>query len=253
MAGFETTSADITVNYHIPGRNSGVRNSIHSPARIETVEGLGIAKTVVTFDVVAREGQFTDTTIANYQFRGQGASIARYLLNEAGKRTPNFLKGELTTQFDGITPKTLNFDIIFRADSDFPPDKMIEKIKQLQSLCYPRFAVGANPPLCILHILKLYSLECFVQQVLVSWHNTWHLESGLPMGCDISMSVLMHQYPTREEILCGAGFDSTPFLGTGYSGTFQSGVPSTEAVNECVERQRQLNRIVASGGRLGRA
>jgi hypothetical protein len=66
------------------------------------------------------------------------------------------------------------------------------------------------------------------------------------MGCDISMSVLMHQYPTREEILCGAGFDSTPFLGSGYSGTFKSGVPSAEQVNECVERYRQINKAATA-------
>ena len=234
----------------LPGRNStAIRNSPLSPARIETLDSLGIPKTVVNFDVVAREGQFTDTTIANYNFRGQGSSLGRYLLNETSKRLPNFLKGELTTQFDGITPKTLNFDIIYRADTDFQPAAIIGEVKKLQSLCYPRFAVGANPPLCILHVLNLYSLECFVQQVIVNWHNTWdaHREdsrddindgiveqrlaaSGLPMGCDISMSVLMHQYPTRDEILQGAGFDSTRFTGNGYSGTFESGVPSQKQV-----------------------
>ena len=244
-----------------PGRNSKhIRNSRLSPARIETLDSLGGPKTVVHFDVVAREGQSTDTTIANYNFRGQGSSLGRYLLNETAKRLPNFLKGELTTQFDGITPKTLNFDIIFRADADFLPGQIINEVKKLQSLCYPRFAVGANPPLCMLHVLNLYSLECFVQQVIVNWHNTWDTQAafapsnsvistfnqnmdetdGLPMGCDISMSVLMHQYPTREEILQGAGFDSRPFAGNGYSGTFKSGVPQQANVNEAIRTGRTI-------------
>mgnify|MGYP007059525638 FL=1 len=50
------------------------------------------------------------------------------------------------------------------------------------------------------------------------------------MGCDISMSVLMHQYPTRDEVLNGAGFDSRPFTGNGYSGTFKSGIPHHESI-----------------------
>ena len=204
-----------------------------APSRIETLDGLGIKKTVVNFDIVARDGQFTDTTIANYNFRGQGSSLGRYLLNEGAKRLPNFFKGELTTQFDGITPKTLSFDIIYRVDSqraggDFGSGDMIGNIRKLQSLCYPRFAIGANPPLCILYVANLYSLEVFVQQVLVSWHNTWDMLTGHPMGCDVNVSVLMHQYPTREEILAGAGFDSLPFTGKGYSGTPESGIATSE-------------------------
>jgi len=210
----------------IRGRNShAIKNSpIWSPARIETIDGLEIQKTIVEFDIVSREGQFTDTTIANYNFRGQGSSIGRYLLNEGAKRINTFFKGELTTQFDGITPKTLNFDIIYRVDDDFRSAIMLYNIKKLQSLCYPRSSIGLNPPLCNLFIANLYSLEVYVQQVLVSWHNQWDLNSGVPMGCDISMSVLMHQYPTREEILAGAGFNSLPFTGTGYSGTPDSGI-----------------------------
>jgi hypothetical protein len=216
----------------IAGRNSAaVKNSpVWSPARIETIDGLGIQKTVVEFDIVSREGQFTDTTIANYNFRGQGSSIGRYLLNEASKNINTFFKGELTTQFDGITPKTLNFDIIYRVDLDFSAFSMLANIRKLQSLCYPRSSIGLNPPLCNLFVANLYSLEVYVQQVLVSWHNQWDFFSGLPMGCDISMSVLMHQYPTREEILAGAGFDSLPFIGKGYSGTPDSGVPSQQHV-----------------------
>lgn len=217
----------------IEGRNSkAVKNSpVWSPARIETIDGLGIPKTVVEFDIVSREGQFTDTTIANYNFRGQGSSIGRYLLNEGAKRINTFFKGELTTQFDGITPKTLNFDIIYRVDEDFHPFTMLYNIQKLQSLCYPRSSIGLNPPLCNMFIANLYSLEVFVQQVLVSWHNQWDMIRGVPMGCDISMSVLMHQYPTREEILAGAGFNSLPFTGKGYSGTPESGVPSQTQID----------------------
>jgi hypothetical protein len=222
----------------IRGRNSSsVRNSRFSPAKIETLEHVGGIRTVVTFDVVARDGAFTDTTIANYSFRGQGSSIARYLLNEGAKRTPNFLKGELTTQFDGITPKTLSFDIIMRSDLDLPPREILQKVSELQSLCYPRWHVGLNPPLCLLHILNLYSLEVYVQQVLVNWHNQWDVEAGLPMGCDISLSVMMHQYPTREEVLCGASFDSRPFMGKGYSGTFTSGHPNASL--ECAQELKR--------------
>lgn len=243
----------------VTGRNSkSLRNSpAWSPARIETLDGLEIEKTIVEFDIVAREGQFTDTTIANYNFRGQGSSIGRYLLNESSKRLPNFFKGELTTQFDGITPKTLNFDIIFRVDTgprnegeslasagDFSHLDMMDKIVALQSLCYPRFAIGANPPLCNLFIAGLYSLEVFVQQVLVSWHNTWDMDVGLPNGADISVSVLMHQYPTRDEILRGAGFNSLPFTGNGYSGTFKSGVPRRSNVIEAGNTGRTI------GGRV---
>lgn len=215
----------------IRGRNSSVKNAPYwSPARIETIDGLGIVKTVVEFDIVSREGQFTDTTIANYNFRGQGSSIGRYLVNETAKRLPNFFKGELTTQFDGITPKTLSFDIIYRVDNDFSPHDMLWNIRKLQSLCYPRIAIGLNPPLCNLFIAGLYSLEVYVQQVLVSWHSQWEFNSGIPMGCDISVSVLMHQYPTREQILAGAGFDSINFTGNGYSGTPDSGVPTEKQV-----------------------
>jgi hypothetical protein len=246
IAGIFSQENRTAVPGYVRGRNSAslLNSKKFSPSRIETLDGLEIKKTVVEFDIVAREGQFTDTTIANYNFRGQGSSIGRYLLNEGSKRLPNFFKGELTTQFDGITPKTLNFDIIFRvdkgprnegaglaADGDFSHKAMMKKIIALQSLCYPRFAIGANPPLCNLFIAGLYSLEVFVQQVLVSWHNTWDLEAGLPNGCDISMAVLMHQYPTRDEILKGAGFNSLPFTGNGYSGTFESGVPSTPSAS----------------------
>ena len=85
----------------------------------------------------------------------------------------------------------------------------------------------------------------------MTWHNQWAIapslsddDYGLPMGCDISMSCLMHQYPTRDEILCGAGFDSSKFLTKGYSGTFQAGdfdvLLSHE--NECVQGLIEANR-----------
>lgn len=224
------------------GRNShAIKNSpIWSPARIETIEGVVAVPTVVEFDIVSREGQFTDTTIANYNFRGQGSSIGRYLLNEGSKFLNNYFKGELTTQFDGITPKTLSFDIIYRIDNDFPAILMLDNIKKLQSLCYPRNSIGLNPPLCNLYVANLYALEVYVQQVLVSWHNQWDFTSGIPMGCDISMSVLMHQYPTREEILQGAGFNSGPFLGRGYSGTPDSGVPKLANVVEALRTGRTI-------------
>lgn len=229
------------------GRGSKyIKNSL-LPAKLTMLASQGVQPLSVEFDVVGREGQFTDSTVANYATRGN-ASLYRFLLNEASKRIPIFLKGELTTKYEGVTPKHVSFDIIFRADVDLKPNEIIEKVKVLQSMCYPRAFIGLNPPLCILHILNLYSLEVYVEQVNVTWHNQWNLQKGsqkdygLPMGCDINMSVLMHQYPTREEILAGAGFDSTQFMGRGYSGTFQDGqltlTHSNPAVQKILDRDR---------------
>ena len=223
------------------------RNSVHIknstlPCKISMIEHQGSIPLSVSFDVVAREGEFTDTTIAGYASRGEGSSLTKFLLNEGSKRLPAFFKGELTTQFTGISPKPLHFEIIFRADFDLPPSAIIDRVKVLQSLCYPRSFIGLNPPLCTLHVLNLYSLEVYVEQVLVSWHSQWNLnpnssprDYGLPMGCNISMAVRMHQYPTREEILCGAGFDSSKFTGMGYSGTRENGKLTLTHDNECVQ------------------
>jgi len=212
----------------VAGRNSkDLKNSQFSPAYIETMEQMGGTPVRVEFDVVAREGQFSDTTIANYSAVAD-STLHKFLLNEASKRAPNFLKGELTTKFNGIQPKSISFDIIYRADLDLSVEEIRQRIQKLQSLCYPRFLVGRNPPLCMLHVLRLYSLEVYVQQVLVNWHNIWDIDQGLPMGADISMSCWMHQYPNREEILRGAGFDSTIFRNKGYSATDIAGLKEVE-------------------------
>lgn len=186
-------------------------------AKIETVDQALVDKTVIKFQVVAREAAFTDTTIANYNIIGQGSSFARYRRNLVAKGLPQ-VRGELTTQFESVTPKTLSFDMIFRADINYPPETIKGEIIKLQSLCYPRAAILLNPPLCRLTVLDLYSLECYVTQVLVTWTNYWNLGSGpnLPMGADVNMQVLMHQYPTREDVLAGATFFTSS--GSGYAG-----------------------------------
>lgn len=202
-----------------------IKNSQLSPGKLTMLHHQGVYPLSVTFNVVAREGQFSDTTIANYSPRGNSA-LAKFLLNEGSKHVPVFLKGELTTQYEGTTPKSINFDIQYRADWDLSPRKIIDNVQVLQSMCYPRAFIGLNPPLCLLQILNLYALEVYVQQVIVNWHNQWYLyddpsrensNHGLPMGCDISVTCLLHQTPTREEVLAGATFDSRPFNGKGYT------------------------------------
>lgn len=210
------------------GRNSKyIKNSPLSPGKLVMLAEQGVAPLTVDFDIVGREGQFTDATIANYELKGN-STLEKFVRNDVSKALPTFWKGELTTKYSGVVPKTLHFDIIYRADLDLPPHEIIDKVTILQSMCYPRSRIGLNPPLCILHILNLYSLEVYVQEVLVTWHNQWAIrqsgkaeDHGLPMGCDISVSCFMHQYPTRDEILAGAGFDSTRFLGSGFSGSLK--------------------------------
>lgn len=209
-----------------PSRSTGVSSNIlHNAelraAKIETVDDqlFSVPKTVIKFQVVAREAAFTDTTIANYNIIGQNSSYRRFLRNDLARRAP-LGRGELTAQFESVTPKTLSFDMILRADKNYTPRDIKNEIIKLQSLCYPRIAVLFNPPLCRLTVLDLYSLECYVTQILVTWTNYWHLtdEAGfnLPMGADVNLSVLMHQYPTREAVLKGATFHTQG--GTGYAG-----------------------------------
>ena len=141
------------------GLNSkDVRNSRLSPAKLTMLAHQGIYPLSVAFNIVAREGQFSDTTIANYALRGNGA-LAKFLLNEASKHVPVFLKGEITTQYEGTSPKSVNFDIIYRADLDLTPRQIINNVQVLQSMCYPRAFIGLNPPLCLLQILKKRYLE----------------------------------------------------------------------------------------------
>ena len=236
------TTAHQTINLG-PNKSTGVggdvlHNAEMRSAKIETVDEIfSVQKTTIKFQVVAREAAFTDTTIANYQLLGQDASWNRYARNEGARRFPAG-RGELTTKFESIAPKTLSFDIIFRADATFSPNAIKKEIIKLQSLCYPRRAVLLNPPLCRLTVLDLYSLECYVSQVLVTWTNYWHLPktSGinsegldLPMGADINMSVLMHQYPTREDVLAGSTFHTES--GTGYAGIAGEGADNFIGVN----------------------
>lgn len=193
------------------------------PARLYMVEGQlpeGSRTVNLLFNVVARDGAFTDTTQANYTLRGQSSSILRTLATQADARigAGNRFKGELTTHFENVTPKTLNFEIIYRVDKDFTPQDMKENIQALQSLCYPRLVIAANPPLCCLEVLNLYSLEGYVTEVQINWMNTWELNDGLPMGAYIHVGFLMHQYPTMEEVRMGASFDSS-LVGKGFSGT----------------------------------
>lgn len=224
-----------------PNKSTGVgggilHNAEMRSAKIETVdEAWAVEKTTVKFQVIAREAAFTDTTIANYQILGQDASWNRYARNEGARRYPPG-RGELTTRLDSVTPKTLAFDIIFRADATLSPNDIKKEIMKLQSLCYPRFEVGLNPPLCRITVLDLYSLECYVTQVLVTWTNYWHLPKtsdqgglDLPMGADISMGVLMHQYPTREAVLKGSTFHTKS--GTGYAGIAGEGAYNRIGVN----------------------
>ena len=165
-----------------------------------------------------------DETTANYDIRGAQGTFNRWLLTNIAKHAaPTAIRGEFTTRFNYVAPKTLSFDMILRADTSstttqagFDTKLMKQKVSELQSLCYPRAVKGLNPPLCRLIILGLYSLECYVMQVSVTWHNQWELASGIPMGCDIAMQVLMHQYPIREEVQRGAGFD-TSLIGYGGS------------------------------------
>lgn len=200
------------------GANSRyVVNAKTSPAKIITLEKQGTPPVEITFDVVAREGAFTDTTTANYSLHGQNATLNRWLRSELSKHSPNFIKGELTTRFESVSPKNLSFEIILREDANLPAALIIVKVSQLQSLCYPRFVIGGNPPLCRLIVLNLYDLECYVQQVAVTWHSTWDIEAGLPFGCNIELQVMMHQYPTREEVLRGGSFRTQALQG--YAGT----------------------------------
>ncbi len=224
------------------GLNStAIKNSALKAAKLVMLEHQGAYPLGVEFHVVSREGAFSDTTIANYSARGN-SSIAKYLLQDVSRAGPVFLKGELTTQYEGVTPKTLAFDIIYRADYDLKPSEIRKRVIILQSMCYPKYRIGFNPPLCMLHVQNLYSLEVYVQQVLVNWHNQWCLhvdqseeDYGLPMGCDIAMTVMMHQYPTREEILCGAGFSSEGFTGKGYSADGTDGTTTLTREDKCVQ------------------
>lgn len=213
-----------------------------SPGRLTMLEFQGNQPLTVDFDPVMKGGDFSDTTFAGYAQHAD-KSLTKFLRNDFAKRIPVFFKGELTHKYEGVSPKKIQFDIIYRADFDLPPEIIKDRVMTLQSMCYPRSAVGLNPPLCMLYILNLYALEVYVEQVVVNWHNTWATQPylsensyGLPMGCDISVTCLMHQYPTRDEILCGAGFDSTNFLTKGYSGNFQDVFPTLTHENDCVQR-----------------
>lgn len=231
-------------------RNSPyVRNSQLAPAKLYVLEKQGSLTPVtsVEFDVVAREGSFRDVTQANYELRGQSSTFLRWALTRLGSNLPEAVKGEATTKFNSVSPKTLSFDIILRADSPinfigthdgrgirgstraFDTQDLKIKVAALQSLCYPRAVAWLNPPLCQLVVLGLYNIECYVMSVIVTWHNQWDVVAGIPMGCDIQMEVLMHQYPIREQVLAGAGFDTKQI---GYGGTTQStglaGVTATQ-------------------------
>jgi len=240
------------------GRNSEyIKNSPFSPAKLVMLEQQGSLPLSVEFDIVGHAGQFTDTTVANYAHRGNSV-LGKYFWDRLS-RVSNFrsFKGELSTAYEGVSPKHISFDIIYRADADLPPSSIRKRVTILQSMCYPRIRVGFNPPLCTLHILNLYSLEVYVQQVLVTWHNQWTVDrklpiadQGLPMGCDISVTCLMHQYPTRDEILCGAGFDSTKFMGTGYSTALKESATVLSLDHTCiadltVENNKYNNDILA--------
>ena len=213
-----------------------------SPGRLTMLEFQGNVPLTVDFDPVMKGGDFSDTTFAGYSQHSE-SSLFKFLRNDFAKRIPVFFKGELTTAYTGVSPKKIQFDIIYRADYDLPPEEIKNRVMTLQSMCYPRQAVGLNPPLCMLYILNLYALEVYVEQVIVNWHNSWALQPyltpesyGLPMGCDISVTCLMHQYPTRDEILCGAGFNSTNFITKGYSGNFEEIFPTLTHDNDCVQK-----------------
>ena len=95
----------------VRGRNSPhIRNSFLGPAKLSMLEHQGVAPLSVQFDIVAREGQFSDTTIANYSPRAQGV-LGKFLLNEVSRNVPVFMKGEITTQYEGTSPKSISFDI----------------------------------------------------------------------------------------------------------------------------------------------
>ena len=142
------------------------------PARLYTVEGQlgeGFGNGIsVTFNVVAREGAFTDTTQANYNIWGHNSSILRTVATQIDARAPSALRGELTSHFEYVSPKTLNFEIIFRVEKDYSATDMKRDIMSLQALCYPRLVVAANPPLCMLHVLDLDNLEGYVTEVQIS-------------------------------------------------------------------------------------
>ena len=182
-------------------QSPNVRNSPLSPAKIKTLEGQGGTPTTVTFNVIAREGGLVDHTRANYYVRDLENSIRRWVRNSASQGTSGPFKGELTTGFHNVDPKHLSFELVLRADVDYTSAQIRDDIARLQSLCYPRFAYFGNPPLCILLVLNLYSLFCYVTEVSVIWMNLWDLKAGLPVGANVTMSVLMQQYPIREHIL----------------------------------------------------
>ena len=170
----------------------------------------------VDFYIIAREGSFSDTVQANYNVRGVGSSFIRYANQEAGSAIQNtnyfgtevkrVAKNELTVGYEGVSPKTLSFDMHFESSQEESSQDIVDKISQLQSLCYPEKQIFYNPPLCRLVISNLYDLECWVQDVNVTWLNTWRLQEGLPRGASVTTTVLQYAYPTFEEVRSGAGF-----------------------------------------------
>ena len=180
--------------------------------KIETVDPKHNVK--IEFTIISKEGSFSDTVQANYNIRGQGSSALRYAQQQTAQFVGNWgnntatriAKNELTVAYEGVSPKTTSFDMVFEVSRTESAQSIIDKISHLQALCYPTARIGANPPLCRLVILNLYDFECWVQDVNVTWNNVWNTEEGLPRGAIVTTTVLQYAYPTFEEVKRGAGF-----------------------------------------------
>jgi hypothetical protein len=191
----------------------------------------------VEFELLGRQGQFTDEAFVPYSIYGEQSNILRQLpglaastpltsyfdnifLSPGGNTDdPNFLMvgiaNELTMNARPVTPKKLSFNIVWYANADLSTDRILANISKVQAFMYPRYRVGFNPPLARLTVPDLYDLRCWVESVRVEWTNIWKITgsklpgpSKHPMGAELSVTVLLADYPTQNDVLSGATFNS---------------------------------------------
>lgn len=156
--------------------------------------------------------EFEDQTTASYDTRGGSNEMTKQAADYISRKTG---VSELSTKFQGAPPKQLAFNIKWVASgnvkhvysSGITIAQILDNIKALQSLCYPRMKFGGNPPMVRLSIAKLYDLRVLVTQASVTWFNYW--KNGYPMGCTMAMGFQGKDYLTAAAVRQGAGFNST--------------------------------------------
>jgi len=195
-----------------------------SPAPNGKIETIGIDPPVKIEFVVKGEG-ISDSIATSYSLPG-GNPIVKLAFQKLAGATK--IAG-LARKNEGVQPKTLSFNIEWRASKTrtgkYSTGLIIEDIQrniaQLQSLCCPIIgsnsvgeafigialtAAGRSFPLCRLVIAQLYDLRVLVTQVSTTWSNLWSMSEGKPMGADINLGVEIFDYYTHGSVRDGQAF-----------------------------------------------